>query len=1254
MTATTMHFGPEWMRPKHASRPQNPPSPPPSSATATHGPSSYSSLVNPALGAPQEKPDVANPFRYSKEEMVRIYKEGGGRGGLGLEVERWEGVVREVGSEPVALKEWTDAEKKLFTGSLNSEVRRRQSTDYLSPLATASGERPKLSHTGSGLASPMRERFGNPLGRGRGGPDQPTLAIPRKLSLSAAQGPLSSPRESGIPSPRTRGPLTPGFDGILNGGETWTSRRRASESASKAPNLNAVRDAGDTELSGASRTKIEEESEEPLRSDTGRREQGQNGHQESASGQFTQQSDASRTSEDPPPSNTNGLDRLSLNEQQPAIQPSASGGLQGGSELANSGPQGIPDAASIEWSYLDPQGQVQGPFRADIMQKWYEEGYFTHDLLMKRTKLDLDWISVAEMIRRAGTEQIFLVPFDNAPAPPGLPIRHGHFDAYTQPSQPRDVYNPPYQPIPTRSLHASALDGYFTTHSPASNSPSSSFGAGRFGNGSPDPATFGGRIGGHMFTAADSPVGSRSGSFVAEPASGFGIRRAGFNDSPYDQGYAVRSNIGNVGPIRTPSVDNYGISSSSITSQVPWPNPNIHPGMNGARANSIDTAGPFIQQYVDPSFSSQSPLSRTLVNAPAHHDGGYGNISAHSQRDLARLGTRDPYQPELKADGQNGIGLGGYDPAPGPSNFDAPVQSQTLNQSPSLNYAPGPSQGHVNPIAPSMSFVTNSSQGLTPAQASPSVQPPWNAIPESLPKRTGVLPFDETNVFPTSRNTISTRAVPSSQSASWAASKQPSQPVVDKDQSPWFVASQPIIDDGWGQVHGPNSLTVSNLGQHNQQQAQEAALAEQEAPVESPVEMESPQPPAEPQTTQEKAPSVHESDPSPQQSAKTRRKSTTAAATAAAAKPVSAPAQPPKAPSPTPPAASTKPVWSTEDDNKKRLSGAPMGLREIQEAEAKKQEARKAAERERERAARAAALATPQPDEAQPFTASWGLPTSQAGSARSAVPAKEAPTPSATTSPAIPGTPAPVWTNTAKPAVAKKTMKEIQEEEEKRKRAASKETAAAAARRAYAETTNKSSAPPPISGGAWTTVGSTGKSGTALPGSLPSRPALTPSASAPAVAAAASRPTNGVSAVRPPVPAVIKASASASKVEEVPVAPSADFMKWLSDSLKGLNSSVNYEETASMLLSFPLEVDATTMEIIAELVYDNSPTLDGRRFAQEFVAKRKADAAARKGAGASGRLPSIADVVKAQPKPAQQAEWGGFKVVNKKKKGGRT
>ena len=93
-----------------------------------------------------------------------------------------------------------------------------------------------------------------------------------------------------------------------------------------------------------------------------------------------------------------------------------------------------------------------------------------------------------------------------------------------------------------------------------------------------------------------------------------------------------------------------------------------------------------------------------------------------------------------------------------------------------------------------------------------------------------------------------------------------------------------------------------------------------------------------------------------------------------------------------------------------------------------------------------------------------------------------------------------------------------------------------------------------------------------------------------------------------------------------------------------------------MLLSFPLDPDPTTVEIISDLIYANSTTLDGRRFAAEFVSKRKVDAATKpKSSGSSnfpGKTQSIADVVKTQPKPAH-SEWG-FKVVNKKKKGGRS
>ena len=45
--------------------------------------------------------------------MIRIYRESP-KGDLGLEVERWEGVVREIGAEPIALREMGEAEKKVI------------------------------------------------------------------------------------------------------------------------------------------------------------------------------------------------------------------------------------------------------------------------------------------------------------------------------------------------------------------------------------------------------------------------------------------------------------------------------------------------------------------------------------------------------------------------------------------------------------------------------------------------------------------------------------------------------------------------------------------------------------------------------------------------------------------------------------------------------------------------------------------------------------------------------------------------------------------------------------------------------------------------------------------------------------------------------------------------------------------------------------------------------------------------------------
>lgn len=42
-----------------------------------------------------------------------------------------------------------------------------------------------------------------------------------------------------------------------------------------------------------------------------------------------------------------------------------------------------------------------------------------------------------------------------------------------------------------------------------------------------------------------------------------------------------------------------------------------------------------------------------------------------------------------------------------------------------------------------------------------------------------------------------------------------------------------------------------------------------------------------------------------------------------------------------------------------------------------------------------------------------------------------------------------------------------------------------------------------------------------------------------------------------------------------------------------------------MLLSFP--VDDSCLEIIQDIIYTNSISMDGRRFANDFISRRKAD-----------------------------------------------
>lgn len=185
------------------------------------------------------------------------------------------------------------------------------------------------------------------------------------------------------------------------------------------------------------------------------------------------------------------------------------------------------------------------------MQKWYEDGYFQPNLLMKRTHLDQEWISVGELLQRAGNPRIFLTPLANAP-PPGLPRRDPLLDG----PAPDGTFGSPFQPMPARLR--TTMDSYLQNGTLVPDSPSSSFSAGPFSNGSPDPATFGNRIGVHHYS--ESPAGPRLATLVATPIEP--QRRAPFEEG-MDSNMGSRTPFATYTPGRTGSIDGLGFHRKS-------------------------------------------------------------------------------------------------------------------------------------------------------------------------------------------------------------------------------------------------------------------------------------------------------------------------------------------------------------------------------------------------------------------------------------------------------------------------------------------------------------------------------------------------------------------------------------------------------------------------------------------------------------------------------------------------------------------
>ncbi|EAL20161.1 hypothetical protein CNBF2380 [Cryptococcus deneoformans B-3501A] len=326
--------------------------------------------------------------------------------------------------------------------------------------------------------------------------------------------------------------------------------------------------------------------------------------------------------------------------------------------------------------------------------------------------------------------------------------------------------------------------------------------------------------------------------------------------------------------------------------------------------------------------------------------------------------------------------------------------------------------------------------------------------------------------------------------------------------------------------------------------------------------------------------------------------------------------------------------------NEERAAPSPS-LRDIQEAEARRAEARRVALAEA-RAATASPVLVSASSEDLPASMSWGLPSQTGkGTVRSHSPA----------TPSTPGPAVAAWGGAGE--APKKTLKQIQEEEEKRKTRAAQAArvaqgqaagvganaipSAGSTRRGYADLAAAPVKREEIQPG-WTTVGAGGRVASS---------SGVPRAATPVNVKPTPAPVVKPAAAPVPVKKATGPSASTSIVDDG--APSVEFVRWTKQALTGFKGDV--DDFISVLLSFPIDPPAASradqMEIISDSVYANSSTLDGRRFAQEFMAKRKADAARPGGAAGGKKISSLADVVKTQPKQTTDA---GFKVVKAKGK----
>jgi PERQ amino acid-rich with GYF domain-containing protein len=337
---------------------------------------------------------------------------------------------------------------------------------------------------------------------------------------------------------------------------------------------------------------------------------------------------------------------------------------------------------------------LPGPFKADLMQKWHDDGYFSPELLMKRTHIDTEWTTLGDLSRRSGGGKIFLSPARSS----SFSVRaESPLQGLTIPPEQKGS-KAPFQPVPSQSFRPSGLDSYLGTPSSLTDTPSPVFQVDSYG--AAEPPAFG--VGSPAGSFSSDPViGSRAAGFPPIPESPttfVNVRRGSMlNDQLVEQPLTGVSPFGNHTSTRSSSIDSFGLGVNTYSpGPSSWP-----PPPNNQNAPGFETRPESLGMYSFPTPGSNTgsvPLSQGLGFGNRHGqvspmetggpgfglyataDYGSGEPKAHREPPAPSRSMMDGQDPGLEFnDSYATVVVGNATLAP-------PTTSQPFTSSPTIQY----------------------------------------------------------------------------------------------------------------------------------------------------------------------------------------------------------------------------------------------------------------------------------------------------------------------------------------------------------------------------------------------------------------------------------------------------------------------------------------------------------------------------------------------------------------------------------------